>query len=125
MIGEKAFKLDKYIDDFLSNPGGIQYIHKFTSGGYVSGEVKPIITLRVLAGGDDMDLGSIFDIYFDWCNIIMYDILEHWIIDTSICEIDMESCLSNNDEMTRISTGSAQRSNGVLKGATGAMYVAG
>ena len=49
--------------------------HAATSGGYVSGEVKLGITLRLLAGGDILDIDAIFDISYDWCKTIAYEVL--------------------------------------------------
>ena len=37
--------------------------HVLASGGYISGEVKLAITIRLLAGGDALDLALIFDVY--------------------------------------------------------------
>ena len=44
--------------------------HANTSGGYVCGEVKLGITLRLMAGGDALDLGALFDISVNWCKYI-------------------------------------------------------
>ena len=33
-----------------------------TSGGYISGEVKLAISIRILAGGDPYDIGVLYDI---------------------------------------------------------------
>ena len=33
-----------------------------STGGYISGEIKIVITIWLLAGGDAMDIGVIFDI---------------------------------------------------------------
>lgn len=48
--------------------------HERTFGGYVSGETKLAIILRILAGRDSYDLGVIFDIYYKHCdkNYIRY-----------------------------------------------------
>ena len=41
-----------------------------TTGGYIAGEVKLAITLRLLAGGDALDIAVIFDVYAG--HIIMF-----------------------------------------------------
>ena len=69
-VGESNFKSEEYIDAFLHNPYNpsftrqtcIHYAHCHTTGGYISGEVKLAITLRLLAGGDALDLAVIFDV---------------------------------------------------------------
>ena len=120
-VGESQFKSESYIDAFLRGKDKMFDTHEHTSGGYISGETKLAVTLRLLAGGDSYDLGVIFDISFKHCEQIMYSVLEHWIIDTNISKIDMEDYLDNIFEMQTVSKGFSQRSNGILKGAIGAI----
>ena len=61
-VGEKEFKSEAYIDAFLKGVDPMYDAHCISTGGYVSGEVKLAITLRLLAGGDALDLGILFDI---------------------------------------------------------------
>ena len=97
-IGESKFKSEEYISTFLSNPLSplssraslIHHAHCHTSGGYISGEVKLGISLRLLAGGDALDLSVIFDVGYRWCRQILYDVLNHWIVGINLGEIDME-----------------------------------
>lgn len=42
----------------------ILHAHEHTTGGFVSGEVKLALTLRLLAGGPYMDLALLFDVGF-------------------------------------------------------------
>ena len=58
-VGEKEFKSEAYIDAFLKGKDPMYDAHVCTSGGYVSGEVKLGIALRLLAGGNAIDLGVI------------------------------------------------------------------
>ena len=100
-IGEPSFKSEAFISSFLDKPNRISYdksclmyyAHLVTSGGYISGEVKVAITLRLLAGGDALDLAVIFDISPKRCQSIMKDVLENWIINTNIGKIDIVACL--------------------------------
>ena len=120
-IGEKRFKSESYIDCFLNHPGQMQYANVRTTGGFISGETKLGITLRLLAGGDALDLGLIFDISSNWCLVILYEVLQEWLVDTKIGGIDIKSYLNNEDAMAAVSEGFSKRSNGVLKGAIGAL----
>ena len=43
-----------------------------TIGGYIDGEVKIAISLRLLEGVDAYDIAVIFDINSDYCNKILY-----------------------------------------------------
>ena len=38
--------------------------HKTWSGGYICGELKLAITLRIMGGGQYVDVAKIFDIYY-------------------------------------------------------------
>ena len=95
--------------------------HVSTSGGYVSGEAKLGITLRMLAGGDSLDLGALFDISISHCRAIFLDVIVHWIYDANIGNINMDAYLNNPEALERVSHGFAQRSNGILVGAIGAI----
>ena len=120
-VGEKVFKSECYIDAFLRGKDKMFNAHECTSGGYISGETKVAVTLRILAGGDSYDLGVIFDISYKHCEKIMYDVLLNWIIATGIGKIDMENYLDDLAEMKSVSHGFSKRSNGILKGAVGAI----
>ena len=74
-IGEDIFKSEAYINAFFKDKCQKYEVIKKTIGGYIYGEVKLAITLRLLAGGDALNLGTIFDIYSDWCIKLMYEVL--------------------------------------------------
>ena len=59
-VGEKEFKSESYIDTFLEDSNSMYMAHVKSSGGWISGETKLGITLRLLSGGDSCDLGVIF-----------------------------------------------------------------
>ena len=120
-IGEKAFKSESYINAFLRGKDQMFNAHERTSGGYISGETKVAISLRLLAGGDSYDLSVMFDISYKHCEKIFYDVLLHWIINTGIGSINMENYLDDLEEMKTVSHGFSKRSNGILKGAIGAI----
>ena len=68
--GDRKFKSEEYIDAFLDIPYDVynsreiimHRVHAETSGGYICGEVKLAITIRLLASEDSLDLGALFDI---------------------------------------------------------------
>ena len=91
------------------------HAHVLTTGGYISGEVKSEITIRILAGGDNLDLAIIFDIYQTYLAIIMKYVLKNWIIIPNIGKINTMNCLNNFEAMNEVSESFARRSNGVLK----------
>ena len=62
--------------------------HVKTTCGYISSETWLAFALRLLNGEDDRFM-CIFDIHFDHCTRILYDVLTHWIIETYIGDINM------------------------------------
>lgn len=120
-IGESNFKSELYIETFLHDKDPIFIAHEKTSSGFISGEVKLAITLRLMAGGSCFDLGVIFYISSDECNKIMYFVLKNWIIKNNVGRMNIEEYLNDIDAMSRVSVGFSQRFNGILKGAIGAI----
>ena len=97
------------------------YANCATTGGFISGEVKIAITIRLLAGGNPLDIAVIFDVSSCHTKTIMYYVIIKWIIPSKIGDIDMKSYLEDEEAMARVSKGFSLRSNGVLKGAIGAI----
>ena len=119
-VGESAFKSQAYIDAFLKQTK-MYVANEKTTAGYICGEIKLAITIRLLAGGDALDLAVIFDIYPTHLAAIMREVLTYWIIKPNIGKIDIIKYLENKEAMDRVSNGFAKRSNGVLTGAIGAI----
>ena len=120
-IGEANFKSESYIDAFLKGKNSMYDANVATTGGFISGEVKLGIAIRLLAGGDAYDLAVIFDIHFDHCKRILHEVLLKWVIKTGIGDLNMVKYLGDKEAMERVSKGFSIRSGGVLKGAIGAM----
>ena len=62
-VGESKFKPQTYIDAFLKGVNIIYDANILAVGGYISWKNKLAITIRLLAGGDALNLAVIFDIY--------------------------------------------------------------
>ena len=120
-VGEKEFKSESYIDAFLLGKDSMYMAHEKTSGGYISGETKLGITLRILAGGDVSDLGVIFDISPKHCNEIMLRVILLWGNKSKIGSINIYDYLADDRAMETTSEGFSKRSDGILKGAIGAL----
>ena len=118
-IGERKFKSQHYIDAFLSDKDSMYEANRVASGGYISGEVKLATTIRLLAGGDALDLAIIFDIYPTHLLNIFEEVLGEWIIDQNLGKMDILKYLCDKDAMARVSHGFSKRYNGVLKGIIG------
>ena len=120
-IGESKFKSESYIDALKKNKDQMYDANVKATGGYISGEVKLAIALRMLAGGDSYDLAVIFDVHFDHCSRILQEVLLNWVIKTGIGDLNMVKYLGDKEAMARVSAGFSKRSNGVLIGAIGAI----
>ena len=57
---------------------------------FISGEVKLAIVIRLLAGGDYLDLAVIFDAHSDHFTRVLYDVLLNWVILTGIGDLHMK-----------------------------------
>ena len=66
-------------------------------------------------------MGALFDVSSNWCRDIFYEVLEYWIVSPNLGGMNIKEYLSNPEELRRVSAGFAQRSNGVLRGAIGAI----
>ena len=64
--------------------------HVQTSGWYISGEIKLALTLRLLAGGDTLNLGVLFDLSSNYCKEIINMVLLNWIIKPNIGDMDIK-----------------------------------
>ena len=64
-IGEEKSKSEAYINEYLKGNGSMYDAHGLTSSGYITGEVKIPVILRLLAGCNALDLAVIFDIYLN------------------------------------------------------------
>jgi hypothetical protein len=89
-------------------------------GGYIVGEVKVAISLRMLAGGSYLDLVPLFGVgkaalYFIFDNFL------HWILTTF--SFPLPKMIRQNDweSLTALSDQFAERSNGVFHGVFGAL----
>ena len=61
-IGEETFRSESYIERFLAEKDQLYMAHCLSSGGWISGETRLAIILRLLSGSDACDIGLIFDI---------------------------------------------------------------
>ena len=60
-VGESNFKSELYIDAFLKGKDHMHGENTKVTGACIPGGVKLAITLRLLAGGDALDVGVMFD----------------------------------------------------------------
>ena len=53
--------------------------NELATGGYISGEVKVSITIRLLSGGDTLDFAVIFGVYPTHVLAIFHEVITYWI----------------------------------------------
>ena len=74
-VGAENFKSEVCIDTFLKDKYYMYAANVATSGGFISGEVRLSIAIRLLVGGDVYYVSVIFDARFDNCKRILYKVL--------------------------------------------------
>jgi hypothetical protein len=96
--------------------------HKEISGGFVCGEVKVAIALRILGGGSYLDIACIFNVHPGQVYPIFHKVLSEWICNDSIARYMLRDIIHDEDEMYKVASQFAQgRSGGILAGVIGAL----
>ena len=91
--------------------------HVQSTGGFVSGEVKLALTLRLLAGGTYMDLALLYKVGMTYAYEILNDAVCNWINDDRLVNINAEDYLNNDKRMAKVANDYAIGSKGFIKGA--------
>ena len=130
MVGREEFKSQQYLDSHLAvsddNPSPQSAImhraHRSWSGGYICGEVKVALTLRIMGGGQYVDLSHIFDIYYTDCYRIFHETLEKWICKDNIYPMAYDETVDDESALFDIAKYFALgRNGGILAGIMGAL----
>ena len=95
--------------------------HMKSTGGFISGEVKLALTLRLMAGGSYMDLALLYETGFTYSYEIFHDVLSNWINDDKLVNINGEEYLNDEARMVKVANDFAIGSNGLITGAIGAL----
>ena len=59
-----------------------------STGGFIYGEIKLALTLRLLAGGSYLDLSLLFEMGFTYSCVVFHDVTGNWILDDIFLKID-------------------------------------
>ena len=95
--------------------------NKETTNGYICGEVKLAITLRILSGGSYLDVSDIFKIEPKYCYPIFHSTLQNWICNNEALAIDINDYLNDEAAMIRNAKEFGQSSKGYLTNVIGAL----
>ena len=90
-----------------------------TTGGYISGEIKLGITIRVLAGGSKYDIAALFDIHPRTVGKIFWFVLRNWIDNDEFYDLNTLNYLNDKARMDETSRSFSEKSNGILSGVIG------
>ena len=127
-VGAREFKSEAYLAEFGKDAkgndlktGNILRAHQATTGGFISGEIKVALTLRLMAGGSYLDLALLFDTGFTYAYKIFHDVIENWILDDRLVKISGIDYCSDERQMQEVALGFSRGSNCVLNGCIGAI----
>eukprot|EP00956_Cyclotella_meneghiniana_P038219 scaffold150376_cov62-Cyclotella_meneghiniana.AAC.3 len=122
--GDDVFKSEDYLNEQLYNGGresNLMRAHQETTGGFICGEIKLALTLRLLAGGSYLDLSLLFETGSSYAYTIFHDVLEEWILRNKLVNINGVDYFSNDQAMCDVALQFARSSNGTLNGCIGAI----
>ncbi len=129
-VGERDFKSEAYLRDFRNleatgddkpNQTNILHAHEHTTGGFVSGEVKLALTLRLLAGGSYMDLALLFEVGFSTSYEIFHKVIKDWILDDRLVKINGVDYCEDDNRLRKVARDFATASRNVINGCIGAI----
>ena len=123
-IGEREFKSKVYLKHFRDTnlkSNNILRAHEESTDGFISGEIKIALTLRLLAGGFYLGLTLLFEMRFTYSYVVFHDVIGDWILDDRFIKIDREEYCSDVDCMSAVSLDFSRRSKGVINGCIGAL----
>ena len=127
-VGEHEFKSEQYIQQringasmFPDPSNNIFIAHHESTGGFVSGEVKLAIALRILGGASYMDVSLFFEVSFNHAHKIFKDVVQDWIRHPSFGPIKGIQYCRDDAEMRAVALQFAQSSRGVINGCIGAL----
>jgi hypothetical protein len=101
--------------------GNLMRAHIATTGGFICGEIKLALTLRLLAGGTYLDLALLFETGSSYAYDILHNVLATWINVDSLVKINRIDYCSNDEEMQKVALQFCRSSNGVLNGCISAI----
>ena len=127
-VGADEFKSEEYLQNIIDgstsfpNPANnIVLAHYYSTGGFVSGEIKLTITMRILGGGSYLDCALYFEVSFNHAHKIFHEVINNWIRHPSFYPINGIEYCRNNDEMKAVALQFAQSSRGIICGCIGAL----
>lgn len=94
IIGESEFNSEDYLNGLssptISNIGKpkMMYAHMQSTGGFICGETKIALSLRLLAGGSYLDLSLLYEISSSYSYEIFHHVVQHWFNNPKLIPIN-------------------------------------
>ncbi|KAL7428164.1 hypothetical protein ACHAXH_000770 [Discostella pseudostelligera] len=126
LVGQTNFKSEEYLRHIVEYDDGnrsINIVHARdqSTGGFITGEVKLVITLQVLGGGSYMDIALLFGISFNHAHKILGYVIQNWLTHPFFYPIDGIKYCSDEQRMREVSDHFFNASQGVMSGCIGAL----
>ena len=103
IIGRGKFKSEAFLDKIMESDDQccrrMMIANQYTAGGFICGEIKLVITLRILGGGTPLDLALMFDTSFSTPYQIFHEVVTDWLSNEKFCPIDGIEYYSDDDHM--------------------------
>jgi hypothetical protein len=126
IVGPAVFKREFYLDEIFSHQlpnsdhshqwTNILLAHDHSTGGFISGEVKVAITLRILRGGPYLDLALLFESSFNHTHKILRYVVHDWLVHDSFYPINGVDSCRNVQQMQEVALQFSRASRGVING---------
>ena len=126
IIPPHEFKSEEYLEELLESPvvdpsRNILFAHAQSTGGFVSGEIKLAITLRILGGATYMDCALLFEISFNHAHKIVKSVVQDWLLHKSFYPISGITYCRDDAKMREVALQFSQASRGVINNCVGAL----
>ena len=129
-VGAAEFKSEDYLNYLKqsSDPADekmaqMMRAHEGSTGGFISGEVKLALTLRLLAGGSYLDLALLLECGSSSAYKIFHHVVQNWICNKSnpIVKISGIEYVNDDEKMEQFALEFARKSGGLFSGCIGAI----
>ena len=126
LVGEEEFKSEEFLyfctdDGDANKSNNLAKAHAKSTGGFISGEVKLAMTLRILGGGTFMDIAFLFGNSFNHAHKIIGHVIEKWLLHPGFYPIDGIAYCRDENRMREVASQFNVASQGVMTGCIGAL----
>ena len=101
--------------------GRMYQAHIQTSGGYIPGEFKVAMSLRLMAGASYLDMFLWTNVSTDYVRTIFRMVVKHWFCNDDVIRINFFDVLQDGNELARIRKDFGKGTDNVFSGVIGAL----